>query len=290
MFLIVDDGPVPSSTSSPYKPTAAVIALQRYVGSSLVGLGVNSEDFGGLGLGLAPDTSIDFGIHEFAEYDPIAPLSYFKVWGRFNGTASGVPGVYDFIPGIPSATVARRYGVSYVLARAGVSGPSGSTFVAHLGSENLFHIPGAATATLVPASSSNAWPSIDARGTPVSAKWPSPSQVRIVTDSRSPQVLRLRIASFPGWKATIDGKMLPLATYLSMMLQARIPPGNHVIELRYWPTRFSEGLVIAAVTVLALLVASLVVWWRRRAALSDPTSSLTSPGVDRPPPPFDPPA
>ena len=117
----------------------------------------------------------------------------------------------------------------------------------------------------------------------MSAKWPSPSQVRIVTDSRSPQVLRLRIASFPGWKATIDGKMLPLATYLSMMLPARIPPGNHVIELRYWPTRFSEGLVIAAVTVLALLVASLVVWWRRRAALSDPTSSLTSPGVDRPP-------
>ena len=51
VFLIVDDGPVPSSSSTPYKPTAAVIALQRYVGSSLVGLGVNRKDFGGLGLG-----------------------------------------------------------------------------------------------------------------------------------------------------------------------------------------------------------------------------------------------
>ena len=265
VFLIVNDGPIPSSSSTPYKPTAAVIALQRYVGSSLVGLGVNQKDFGGLGLGFAPDTNIAFGIHEFAEYDPIAPLSYFKVWGGFNGTASGVPGVYDFIPGIPSATVARRYGVSYVLARAGVAGPSGSTFVAHLGSEDLYHIPGVATATLVPASASGAWPPIDARGTPVHVEWPSPSQIRIVTDSRSPQVLRLRVASFPGWKATIDGKTLPLATYLSMMLQAQIPPGSHVIELRYWPTRFSEGLVIAACTVLALLVASLVVWRRRRA-------------------------
>ena len=265
VFLIVNDGPIPSSSSTPYKPTAAVSALQRYVGSSLVGLGVNQKDFGGLGLGFAPDTNIAFGIHEFAEYDPIAPLSYFKVWGDFNGTASGVPGVYDFIPGIPSATVARRYGVSYVLARAGSAGPSGSTFVAHLGSEDLYHIPGVATATLVPASASGAWPPIDARGTPVHVGWPSPSQIRIVTDSRSPEVLRLRVASFPGWKATIDGKTLPLTTYLSMMLQAQIPPGSHVIKLRYWPTRFSEGLVIAACTVLALLAASLVVWRRRRA-------------------------
>ena len=52
VFLIVDDGPVPSSTSSPYKPTAAVIALQRYVGSSLVGLVIKfPRKLGRLGLG-----------------------------------------------------------------------------------------------------------------------------------------------------------------------------------------------------------------------------------------------
>jgi hypothetical protein len=264
VFLIVDDGPIPSSSSTPYQPTASIVALQRNVGSALVGLGNYHPDLGGLDLGLAPNTNIAFGIHEFAEYDPIAPEAYFTVWQHVNRTSSGVSTVYEFIPGIPSATVARRYGISYVLGGAGVAGPTGSVFVAHIGNENLFRIPGAATATLVPMSSSAKWPNIDAAGTPVPVVRPTPSTIRIVTDSRSPQVLRLRVASFPGWRATIDGRRLPLATYLSMMLQARIPPGRHVIELSYWPTRFTEGLVIAACTVVALLVTALFVRRRKR--------------------------
>jgi hypothetical protein len=265
VFLIVDDGPIPSSSSTPYQPTAAVISLQRAVGSSLVGFGVNTTGFGGYELGIAPDANIDFGIYEFGEYDPITPLSFFTVWKRQNRTSPGISGLYDFLPGIPSATVARRYGVSYVLERAGVAGPPGSVFVAHAGNENLFRIPGAATATLVPPSTSGGWPSIDASGKPVPVEHPTPSEVRIVTDSPSSQVLRLRVASFPGWKATIDGRSLPMATYLSMMLQARIPPGKHVIELRYWPTSFTEGLVIAGCAVVAFAAVALVAWRRKVA-------------------------
>jgi uncharacterized membrane protein YfhO len=53
-----------------------------------------------------------------------------------------------------------------------------------------------------------------------------------------------------------------MTPYLSMMLQAHIPPGEHVIELHYWPKRFTEGLVIAACAVLGFVVAAIVV--RRR--------------------------
>jgi len=51
-----------------------------------------------------------------------------------------------------------------------------------------------------------------------------------------------------------------------MMLQARIPPGRHVIELHYWPNRFTDGLVIAAVAVVALAIAFFVT--RRREIIA----------------------
>ena len=51
-----------------------------------------------------------------------------------------------------------------------------------------------------------------------------------------------------------------------MMLQAHIPPGKHIIELRYWPKRFSQGLVVAAGAILAFIAVALVS--RRRAIMA----------------------
>ena len=265
-LLIVDDGPIPSSSSTEYAATPAVVALQRAVGSSLVGLGAVSNQSGGLGLGLFPNTNIPFGINEFAEYDPITPLSYFADWRPVNGTSSGVAGDYEFTPGISSATVARRYGISYVLEHHGAPGPVGGVFVSRVGDEDLYRIPGAATATLVPTTPSGRWPSTDAPGKAVDVEWPGPSEVRVVTNASSAQVLRLRVSSVPGWRATIDGRPLALTPYLSMMLQAHIPPGSHIIELHYWPKRFTEGIVIAACAVVGFVVVGIVI--RRRAIIA----------------------
>ena len=62
VFLIVDDGPIPSSSSTPYQPTAGVINLQRVVGSSLVGLGDNKSGFGGLQLGICAERKYRFSV------------------------------------------------------------------------------------------------------------------------------------------------------------------------------------------------------------------------------------
>jgi Bacterial membrane protein YfhO len=261
-FLIAIDGPLPSSTSTPYPRTPGVVALQRAVGSSLVGLGNNTRYSGGLGLGLAPNTNVPYGVHEFTEYDPIAPLSWFRQWGATNRTSAGVPSVYLFTPNVGSATIARRYGISYVLEPAGAPGPPGGVFDTRVGNETLYRIPGAAIATIVPATSSGGWPAVDAPGTAVPVDWLTPSTARIVTTASSPQVLRLRVASLPGWQATIDGRPLTLSPYLTMMLQAHIPPGRHVIELRYWPNRFTEGIVLAICALLGLAIAGFVVWRR----------------------------
>jgi hypothetical protein len=269
VLLIVADSVVPSSSSAMYKPTPAVTSLQRDVGSSLLGLGQSKGGFGGLGLGLAPNTNLPFGIDEFAEYDPITPSTFFTRLTAINGTSNGLQSEYDFIPAIDTATVARRYGISYVLEPRGAAGPTGSVFDARVGDEDLYRIPGAGEATLVPESSPAAWPSTDAKGTVLPVDWLGPAQLRVTTRTTSPQVLRLRVASLPGWHATIDGKPLALTPYLSMMLQARIPPGNHVIELHYWPNRFTQGIVIAAVTVAGFGVAIVVVRRRDRGVRAE---------------------
>ena len=269
ILLIVADEVVPSSSSAAYPASPGIKALQQTVGSSLVGLGNVDKDLGGANVGFNPDTNLPYGINEFAEYDPITPSSFFIQWHVNNGTSAGVQAVYVFQPGIDSATTARRYGISYVLEPRGAAGPTGGVFVKHVGNEDLYRIPGAAAATLVPATNSTGWPSTDAPGTAVPVQWPGPSQVRVVTKASSPQVLRLRVANFPGWHATIDGRPLALTPFLTMMLQARIPPGKHVIELRYWPNRFTEGLVIAALTVVVFAAAAVVA--RRRHVRARPS-------------------
>jgi hypothetical protein len=271
VFLVAIDSPLPASDSNGFQTTPGVTALQRAAGSSLVGLAVTPPYGIGLNLGIPPDANTAFGIDEFAEYDPIAPLNWFDTWYAINKTSPGWAQLYEFTPGIGSATMSRRYGISYVLTSAGAPGPEGSVFDTRVGNEYLYRIPGAATATLVSPAPSGGWPSIDAPGKPVSITRPTPSQVRVVTDASSPQVLRLRVASFPGWQATIDGHPLALATYLSMMFQAHIPPGRHVIVLRYWPNRFTQGLVLAAIAAVALVVMVLIAWRRsRRADVSQP--------------------
>ncbi len=74
------------------------------MGSSLVGLSDKGKGFGGLGLGLAPNTNIPFLVlMNLAEYDPIAPETWFTSWVATNDSSSGVPSVYYFIPGVNSA-------------------------------------------------------------------------------------------------------------------------------------------------------------------------------------------
>ncbi len=270
VFLVVLDAPLPSSSSTPYPENPNVVALQHVVGSSLVGLATNNTVFGGLGLGLLPDTNIPYGIDEFAEYDPITPESWFSSWLHTNGTFAGDPQFFDFVPGIKDATIARRYGVSYVFEPAGSRLPGG-TLAIRLGNEDLYRVSGSSRATVVPAVASGAWPAVDAHGTAVPLQWLSPSRARVETDSSSAQVLRLRVASVPGWHATLDGRALPLTPYLTMMLQAHIPPGHHVIELTYWPSRFTEGIALAAVAVVGIVAVGVI--GRRR---SSPAASAES--------------
>ncbi len=284
-FLVTAAVPLWSSSSQVPVPTPAVTALRQTVGSSLVGLGsgtcIASTFLGAPELGILPESNILFQVHELAIYDPLVPSGYFSSWQHLTGTSGGSSYYYLFCPSVTTTTAARRFGVSYVLEFHGQPGPPGSVFVRSVGGEELYRIPGAASATLVPAPDDTALPPDDATGTPVTVHQPDPATWQLVTDADSPQVLRLRITDVPGWQATIDGRPLPLEKYSGVMLQARVPPGRHHVVLRYWPTTFTAGLILAAISAAGLVAAVVVEWVRRR---KDRHAASTSPSADPPGP------
>jgi hypothetical protein len=157
-----------------------------------------------------------------------------------------------------------------VLTSAHGPAPYGGTFVRSFGSgastEYLYRMPGASPATLVNAPSVRGSPPDDAIGKTVSVAHPAPSTWVMTTSDNERALLRLRLTDVPGWHATIDGSPLPLHSYSGMLLQAEIPPGRHIIVVTYWPTAFTVGLLIFAVTVLSLAVAAAIAGYRRRAS------------------------
>jgi hypothetical protein len=278
-FLVVAGVSFWSISSSYFSPTPAVTALQHAVGTSSVAMGpCRPRPFSypyATEFGIRPNANIGYGVHEFAVYEPVLPTAYFSSWAAVSGhqMAASLRRVGLFCPQITTATEARIYGVSYVLGPAHSHGPSGSVRVGTVGGEALFHVPGSAQATLSPVPASGRPLALDARGRPVAVTHPSPASVRLVTDSTTPQVLRLRVTALPGWHATIDGHPLALDHWAAgAMLEARLPPGHHVIMVQYWPGLFSAGLVVAVFVVAGFAVAVAVTVIRRRTRLAGATT------------------
>jgi hypothetical protein len=273
-FLLSAGVPFWSVSPGYFAPNPAVTALQKRVGSSLVGYGtcrpLEYLTSSPGEVGIRPNANIGYGIHEFVVYDPILPRAYYQSWLAVSGVHSpaALTTLGVFCARFTSAEQARIFGVSYVLEPSNHVGPTGSVFDGIVGRERLYGIPGSASATLVPPAPGGGTLATDAPGVPVATTHPSAASWRVVENSAAPQMLRLRLSAVPGWHATIDGRPLSLRTWATgLMLEARVPAGRHVIELQYWPSLFSAGLVVAGGTVLVLVLAlgtQMVVTRRRR--------------------------
>ena len=244
-----------------------VATYQRVVGTSLVGFGTCAQDTFP-STGLVPDINLAYGVNEFAAYDPILPRSYHASYGHATGTSSQIllP-VGLFCPQISSVPLAQLYGVSFIIEPPATPGPPGTRLVAFLKGERLYAVPDSARATLVALNGEG-----PAKVQPSSE--PSPSTWRIEVSARRTSLLELRVSDVPGWQAEIDGRALHLATFDSVMLEAVVPPGHHVVVLRYWPPAFSLGLTLAGTTIAILASALIVSAWkvRRRGRRAGPST------------------
>jgi len=263
-FLVASGVSFWSESSGFFSPTPAVAALQRTVGGQLVGLGKCDPSSFALpalvDLGISPDANIGYGIHEFTVYDPLVRRAYARSWYAASGQrvpAARFSFYGIFCPAVATVSEARIFGVRYVLEPSGSDGPDGTRFVSDIGDEQLFAVPGAAAATLVTPDSSSGGsdPPLDAPGSPVTVSYPGTSSWRLHVDTASPALLRLRLTAVPGWHATIDGRPLPLRTWADgAMLEARVPPGSHRVDVEYRPGLFTTGLVLAAVAVIVMVI------------------------------------
>jgi hypothetical protein len=257
-FLVSAGTTMMQSSSTSFPQTAATRALASEVGAATVASGSRT-----CLLGIAPNINAVYGIHQIGIYDPIIPKKYFSAWTADTGTPAGNPELNLFCPAVYTVSVARQFGVGYVLEALGTPGPTGSVRVRQLGDEVLYRIPGSGQATVAPLRGGRLPPDRDP-GTPVAVEHPSPSTWKLSTSSDQPQAVRFHLSDVPGWHATIDGEPLPLESYAGLMLQARIPAGSHTIVLHYWPQTLTEGIVLALVGAAYLAGLLAVTSYRRR--------------------------
>ena len=270
-FLISSGTPLYASSTQYPTSTPAVSSLKHIVGDSVVGFG--GQPAYPQNLGILTDANLLYGIQEFGAYDPVLPHAYFSLYGT---PVSEFAEIGDILtPGITSSQAARLYGVRYLLEPSGVTGPEGSVFVRRLGDEDLYRVPGATAATFVGLGPKGSVPGMYAAGTPVNVTHPSPSAWKMVTHAAAPGVLRLRLTNVPGWRATIDGKSVDVDSFARVMLQVRVPPGRHVVELQYWPKSFSIGIVVAVCAACGLAILLIAAWFRSRR-LSTPDNPSSS--------------
>jgi hypothetical protein len=74
-------------------------------------------------------------------------------------------------------------------------------------------------------------------------------------------------ANYPGWRATLDGKRVPLFSAQLLGKAVAVPPGHHRLEIAFVSSTFIAGLSISTLFLAAILFSA---WSRRRSGLHSP--------------------
>jgi hypothetical protein len=255
------------SYSTPFfQVTPAIAQLQAAVGKSLLGLNggnvTNVRDF--RDVGFYPNVNIGYSIRIFGIHDPLIPATYFQSW-PIRAAAPNARGVGLFVPDIDTVALAQRYGIAYVLTRAGIPVPTGMQTVAVIAGETLSKVPDSSQFSFVQGSSDR----VRSSSTNGNGTW------QIATSGTTTGELALRVTVLPGFHATIDGKPLGLHSFDSVMMEVRVPPGRHEIVLHYFPRRLELGLVAAATGLVALIGLGLFGASRRRRSRKSDADQAT---------------
>jgi uncharacterized membrane protein YfhO len=86
---------------------------------------------------------------------------------------------------------------------------------------------------------------------------------RLLFESNSPasSVLVVSEVIYPGWRATVDGQVVPIHTTNFLLRGIALPAGKHRIELRYTAPAARNGAFISLATLF--LIGGGVAWYRR---------------------------
>jgi hypothetical protein len=88
-------------------------------------------------------------------------------------------------------------------------------------------------------------------------------QVVVETNARRPALLVLTDSWFPGWRAEVDGKSVPVERVDYLIRGVAVPAGSHRVEFTYEPASWRAGWIVSGLA-LAVILAAAGIGWRRR--------------------------
>jgi hypothetical protein len=99
-----------------------------------------------------------------------------------------------------------------------------------------------------------------------SARISSYADERVVvhTDAGRRALLVLTDSWFPGWKASVDGRSVPIDRVDYLIRGVPVPAGSHRVEFSYQPASWRAGWIVSLLALIAIVTAAWV-GWRRHA-------------------------
>jgi uncharacterized membrane protein YfhO len=101
---------------------------------------------------------------------------------------------------------------------------------------------------------------LEGMGTAREIEWePELRQFRLDSEQAGQFVLMEQY--YPGWRATVDGRMARIERWNGAFQSIRVPAGSHTIRFEYLPDSLRAGAAISVMSLLALII------WRWRSRL-----------------------
>lgn len=99
------------------------------------------------------------------------------------------------------------------------------------------------------------------------------AKLKVATSSPGGETLTVWKTQFPGWVAEVDGMPAGFRTIHGPYRSIALPPGDHVVTVRYRPLYLPAGAVVSGIAVIVLGFGYLRLW-RQRVALRRSAASL----------------
>jgi hypothetical protein len=203
---------------------------------------------------LPANTATDLALDDLRGYDALGPLAFLAAReeiGRFRNLPNAVDVLepWDLAPG---GAALDAWSVRYLLLHPRL--PLGDAELnARLGLDLEEVASGADGRLLV---NRRAKPRVRLEGAPGNARVLErvPTRWRVAVDAAAPATLVVANATYPGWRATVDGRVARVASPEGRPFAVPVPAGAHEVVLEYRPLSFTLGLACAALALAGFLV------------------------------------
>jgi hypothetical protein len=201
---------------------------------------------------LPANTATDLGIDDLRGYDALGPLAFREAReaiGRFRNLPNAVDVLepWDLAPGGAALDLwSVRYLLLHPQFRFGAA-----ELNARLGLDLEEAAAGEDGRLLV---NRRAKPRVRLEGAAGRARLVSrvPTLWRVAVDAAAPATLVVANATFPGWRATVDGAEVRIVSPEGRPFAVPVPAGSHEVVLAYRPLSFTLGLACAALALAGL--------------------------------------